>query len=57
MAFIWREREHEEHDLNADNDHDTIQALKDWGFLKFFWLLGIRQQMELLAYVVHALEV
>lgn len=36
MAFIWREREHEEQDLNVGNDPATIQALKNCGLLKLF---------------------
>jgi len=54
MAFIWREREHEEQDSNASNDTSTIQALKNYGLLKFVWLHGMRQQMESLSYLAHA---
>lgn len=36
MAFVWREREHEEHDLNIANDPATIHTLKNCGLLKIF---------------------
>ena len=57
MAFIWIEAQHEEQGLNAANDPSTIQTLKKYGFLKFFWLLGMRQQMELLEFLVHSWDV
>jgi len=38
MEFIWKEREHEEQDLNVENNPTTIQALKNCGLLEFFWL-------------------
>lgn len=52
MDLIWREREHEEQDLNATNDLSTIQALRYCGLLKILWLFRMRQQMELLEYLV-----
>lgn len=42
MAFKWREREHEEHDLNATNVYATIKALRNHGLLKFFSLPSMR---------------
>lgn len=35
----------------------TIQELKNCGLLKFFWLPRMRQQMELLEYLVRAWDV
>lgn len=55
--MIWREREHESHDLDVANDLATIQALRNYGLLKFFWLLSIRVQLELLEYLVNTWDI
>ena len=54
MTITWREREHEEQDIIAMNDQGTIRALRDCGLLKYFKLLGMRQQIELLEFLVRA---
>ena len=54
MAITWREREHEEHDMVSLNDPGTIEALRDCGLLKYFRLSGMRQQLELLQFLVHS---
>ena len=52
MAITWQERENEEQDMV--NDPSTIEALKDCGLLKYFKLSGIRQQIEILQFLVRA---
>ena len=54
MSITWREREHEEQDMVALNDPGTVEALKNCGLLKYFRLSGMRQQIELLQFLVHA---
>ena len=54
MMITWREREHEEQDMIALNDLGTVRALRDCGLLKYFKLSGIRQQIELLEFLVRA---
>lgn len=36
------------------NDSGTVEALKNCGLLKYFRLFGMRQQSELLQFLVHA---
>ena len=36
------------------NDPGTVRALRDCGLLKYFKLSGMRQQIELLEFLVHA---
>ena len=36
------------------NDPSTIEALRDCGLLKYFMLFGMRQQLELLQFLVHS---
>ena len=45
MAITWHEIEHEEHDVVSLNDLDTIEALRDYGLLKYFRLSGMRQHL------------
>lgn len=40
--------------MNAANDPTTIQALRNCGLPKFFWIPRMRQHMELLKYLVRA---
>ena len=54
MTITWREREHEEQDMIALNDSSTVRATRDCGLLKYFKLLGMRQQIELLEFLVRA---
>ena len=54
MTITCREREHEEQDMISLNDPGTVRALRDCGLLKYFKLLGMRQQIELLKLLVRA---
>ena len=54
MKITWREREHEEQDMIALNDSGTVRALRDCGLVKYFKLSGLRQQIELLEFLVRA---
>ena len=54
MMITWREREHEEQDMIALNDLGTVIALRECGPLKYFKLSGMRQQIELLEFLVRA---
>ena len=54
MTITWREREHEEHNMIALNDLGTVICLRDCGILKYFRLSSMRQQIELLEFLVHA---
>ena len=52
MKITWREREHEERDMISLNDPGTVRALRDCGLLKYFKFSGMRQQIELLDFLV-----
>ena len=52
MTIKWREREHEEKDMIALNDLGTVIGLRDCGLLKYFKLSRMRQQVELLEFLV-----
>ena len=54
MMITWREREHEEQDMIPLNDSSTVRALRDCELLKYFKLSGMRQQVELLEFLVRA---
>ena len=54
LTITWREREHEEQYMIALNDSGTVRALRDCGLLKYFKLSGMRQQTELLEFLVQA---
>lgn len=54
MSITLREREHEEKDMVSLNDPGTVEALINCGFLKYFRLSEMRQQSELLQFLVHA---
>ena len=54
MKITWREREHEEKDIISLNDPSTVRALRDCGLLKYFKLFGMRQEIELLEFLVQA---
>ena len=36
------------------NDPGTVRALRDCGLLKYLWLSGMRQQIEILEFLVRA---
>jgi len=48
MVVTWWEWEHEEQYMISLHDKGTVDALKNYGLLKFFRLSSMRQQMELL---------
>ena len=52
MVLEWREREHEEDNANAEKHPPTLAALRDYGLLKYFSILGMRAQVRLLEYLV-----
>ena len=54
MTITWREREHEEQDMIALNDPSTVRALRECGLLKYLNLSTMRQQIEILEFLVQA---
>ena len=54
MTITWREREHEEKYMIALNDPGTVRDLRDCRLLKYFKLSGMRQQIELMEFLVRA---
>ena len=56
MTITSREIEHEEKYMIALNDPATVIALRDCGLLKYFKLSRMRQQIELLEFLVRAWE-
>ena len=48
----WREREHEDVDLAAMNHQPSIDALKACGLYKFWAILGMRAQVDVLQWLV-----
>lgn len=54
MTITWQEREHEEEDLIALHDPVTVNALRNCGLLKFFRISSMRQQINLLQYLLDA---
>lgn len=54
MMITWREREHGEKNMISQNDPGIVRALRDCGLLKYLHLSGMRQQIELLEFLVLA---
>ena len=54
MVVTWRECKHEEEDTIALHDPGTVAALLNCGFLKFFRISSMRQQINLLQYFLNA---
>lgn len=54
MFIIWQEREHEEQYIVSLNNMGIVESLKNCGFLKYFKFSRMRQQIELLQFLVHA---
>ncbi len=52
MVVTWREREHEEEDMVALHDPGTVIAFWNYGLLKFFCISSMRQQINLLQYLL-----
>jgi len=52
MPVTWRERKHEEEDMFALHDPVTVNALRNYGLLKFFRISSMRQQINLLQYLL-----
>ena len=54
MVVTWRGREHEEEDMLALHDPVTVTALRNCGLFKFFHISSMRQQINLLQYLLDA---
>lgn len=54
MPVTWQEREHEEEYMLALHDPVTVNALQNCGLLKFFCISSMRQQINLLPYLLDA---
>ena len=52
MMITWREREHKKHDMISLNDLGIVRDLRYCGLLKYFKFSGMRQQIELLEFLV-----
>ena len=48
----WKEHEHEDVDTQAMNDPNYLDALRNYGLLKFFLKPGMGAQLELLQYLI-----
>ncbi len=48
----WRECEHQEQDIAALNHPETIHALTSCGLYKFFTIMGMKAQLDLLEWMV-----
>ena len=49
---IWKEREHEVPDNQAANDPTTIEALRNYGILKYFRIPGMKEHIRLLEHII-----
>ena len=54
MPITWREHEHEEEDMLALHDPVTVNALRNCDLFKFFHISSMRQQINLLQYLLDA---
>lgn len=54
MVITWHEFKHEEEDMIALPDLGTVIALRKCGLLKFFRISRMRQQINLLQYLLDA---
>ena len=54
MTITWRECEHEEDELLALHDPVTVNVLQNCCLLKFFRISSMRQQINLLQYLLDA---
>ena len=52
MMITWREWEHEEQDVIVLDNQGMVEALRNCGLLKYFWLFGMKQQIELFQFLV-----
>ena len=50
---IWKEREHEVPNAQVVNDPTTIEALRNCGLLKYFWIPGMKEHVRLLEYIIN----
>ena len=53
IMVIWKEREHEIPDTQAANDPPTIEALRNYGLLKYFRVLSMKEHIWLLEYIIN----
>jgi len=54
MAFVWQERAHDNHDIEAFADAGCRNALRGCGLLKFFLTPHLRAQPDLLEFLIRA---
>jgi len=54
MVITWHEHEHEKEDMISLHDSGTVTALWSCGLLKFFHISNMRQQMNMLQYLLDA---
>ena len=54
MVIIWKEHEHEEQHMIALNNQGTVDALRNFGLLKYFRLSSMRKQIELLQFLLRS---
>ena len=52
MVIKWKERDHDDVDRVTMEDRDCITALRNCGLLMFFMTSGIREQPDLLQYLI-----
>ena len=52
MVIEWKEREHGEEDEMAMKNEAYMNALRDYGLKKFFLTPCLRDQLEILQYLV-----
>ena len=50
---IWKEREHEIPDTQAVNDPLMVEALRNFGLLKYFCVPGMKAHIRLLEYIIN----
>ena len=49
---IWKEREHETSNFQVVSDPASIEALLNYGLLKYFRVLGMKSYVSLLEYII-----
>ena len=57
IMVIWKERDHETEDFQVVSDPATIEALKNYGLLKYFRVLGMKAYNHLLAYIIYMWDI
>lgn len=57
MEIEWKERKHQRIDQMALEDPDYLDALRNYGLLKFFMTLGLWAQPKLLQYLINLWDI